>query len=363
MIDPPSGTNTVSINLSVDANWHETIGVATSFYNVNQSSPLRTFASNYSSPSSTASVSLNVPSASGELVFSAVSHRNNTTALTVGAGQTQRFNTQGWGAYDLWAAGSTASGASSVTMTWTHPETVYWAIGGVSIRPGPGVSSTLTDNAEYLAIANGLIANFSSAKDWLVYPYGSITLGAPKVYQELYTKFATSNICQVVQGSGAIPNVQGIFRIGNPNFSTSGALDVAGRTPAGCTAQTGKDATVVFVDGDLNITDNLPYTRATVFIVGGNVTISAGVQTINAILLADRSVSTGTNSSGPDASLTVNGGVMGVLGGAGQLSLQRDLGAANSTTPSESFIFDPRYFFLLSDYLGDSRAFYQEEKP
>jgi hypothetical protein len=212
------------------------------------------------------------------------------------------------------------------------------------------------NNVDYAAIVNGTITpTFTSAKNWLIRPYSTV-LASPKNYQELYDKLGVDS-CAYSPASGTVPDAQGRFLISG-DLATSGGQTAVGNCGSGSTAR------VVFINGNLTINGNLSYTRPTVFIVKNNITIAPSVTTINAVLLSDGSVFTGTTYPGtPDVQLTVNGGIMGVLSSTGQVDLQRNLVSNNVTQASEKFIYEPKYLFLLSSYLGNSTTYYEEEKP
>jgi hypothetical protein len=87
LIAPPSGTALVVVNLSASSN---VAAGAISFTGVDPTTPLGTFVS-ASGTSTTASVI--ATSASGELVVDTATVNGDGLSLTVGAGQTQRWNT------------------------------------------------------------------------------------------------------------------------------------------------------------------------------------------------------------------------------------------------------------------------------
>ena len=106
-----------------------------------------------------------VTSAAGEIVIDTV--YNSGTALTVGAGQTQRWNLAPGGE----GAGSTEPGASTVTMSWSQP-TGSWVIGGVSVKSSgsttwsatvswgttyTGLSVDVSPQNNYVALARSFI--------------------------------------------------------------------------------------------------------------------------------------------------------------------------------------------------------------
>jgi hypothetical protein len=230
--------------------------------------------------------------------------------------------------------------------------------GSVGSRSGISFSRVAPSgqyNASYLVIAKlGLVNNFNSAKSWLIHNYqnsGEFAATPPYRYADLYNKFS-GDICQISSSNGPIPNATG-------KFVTTGSFTTSGTPSGGTNCGSGKDATVIFVNGSLSITSDLNYTRPTVFIVKDDILIDSAVTRINAVLLADKSFSDRVGSS----QLQINGALLAALDGSSSLSLLRDLGVGNDTNPAEQINFDPRYYYLLSDYIGDSRMFYKEEKP
>ncbi len=135
LINPASGTANVVVNLNANPDKGIVVGVTT-FNNVNQATPMGTFAS---ATAKTTTASVTVTSVTGELVYNVATYRNVT--MTVGAGQTALYNINSGGEVDGGGA-STKPGAASVTTTWTGAASEDWATGAVSIKPAPLVNST-----------------------------------------------------------------------------------------------------------------------------------------------------------------------------------------------------------------------------
>ena len=140
LLAPDLGTYDVIVNFpSGSGSEGATVGVTT-FTDVDQSTPLGTFASAQSTGSATASAT--VSSAAGELVFGVVAVRQGTNFdLAPGAGQAEL-----WDLFTSSANGgaSTEAGAASVVTSWTWGGTsTRWSAGGVSIKPIGG-ETTLT---------------------------------------------------------------------------------------------------------------------------------------------------------------------------------------------------------------------------
>ena len=111
---------------------------AVDFTGVDQTTPFGTPAT---ATGTAATITVNVSSATGELVVDAVkAFRTGHTALSPGADQTEQFDINS-GATDSHAA-STEAGATTVTMSWTYTDGVAtdyaWAIAGVALKPAAG---------------------------------------------------------------------------------------------------------------------------------------------------------------------------------------------------------------------------------
>lgn len=133
MIAPPFGSQTVAVTLTAT---EHVIG-AVSYSGVHQTAPTGTAAT---ANGNDATPTVNVTSASGELVADNVCLRGNTgQSLAVGAGQTQIWNRASDGSGQTtgtcWGGGSTEPGAATVTMSWTAGASERWAIGGIPLKP------------------------------------------------------------------------------------------------------------------------------------------------------------------------------------------------------------------------------------
>jgi len=128
LIAPASGSNTVSVSVSGGV---YDIGIAAiSFTGEHQTTPIGTAVTatgSSTTPSATAS------SATDEIVLDALTIVNSGT-LSVGAGQTSRWNAATGNAF-IKMAGSTEAGASSTTMSWSNSASQDWAIVTVPVKP------------------------------------------------------------------------------------------------------------------------------------------------------------------------------------------------------------------------------------
>jgi hypothetical protein len=154
LINPPAGSNTVSITFN-DAfddpvNEEGASAGAVSFTGVHQGTPLGTFASAAASGSSAPSVT--VSSAVGELVFDTVARKG--AAVTMDPSQTEQWNLcTDAGCSNVGGGASTEPGAASVTMSWT-PANDRWAIGAVPIKPAavsPPPSAGVCSTGEFFS--------------------------------------------------------------------------------------------------------------------------------------------------------------------------------------------------------------------
>lgn len=135
LVAPATGANNIVVSISGTIS-----GIAaggTSFTGVDQATPVGTYAS-ANGNSSTASVS--VSSESGGMVID-IAGCFITRTLSVGSGQTQRFNTSG--GFVVVGAGSTEPGASSVTMSWSLSSADNWAIAALPIKAATGGAGVL----------------------------------------------------------------------------------------------------------------------------------------------------------------------------------------------------------------------------
>ncbi|MFI5396667.1 MAG: dockerin type I repeat-containing protein [Candidatus Binatia bacterium] len=139
LLNPPAGTGDIAIALP---STHRIVGGATSFFGVDQTTPLGEAAINSADTGTPANVT--VSSIPGAVVLDAVAANPNTTFTTTGSGQTQQYQLSvsgGAASTQITGAGSIASGAATVTMSW-HLSSPNWAIIAVPINPAPTPAGT-----------------------------------------------------------------------------------------------------------------------------------------------------------------------------------------------------------------------------
>lgn len=124
LANPATGLNEVKVTFSGDA---EAVIAAISYNDVGS---VGTFASATGSGSP---ATVDVSSASDELVSDVGASFNSSRNWTVGASQTQRYNTNKSGA--VRGVGSEEVGSATTTMSWSLDFSGAWAIGAVALEP------------------------------------------------------------------------------------------------------------------------------------------------------------------------------------------------------------------------------------
>jgi uncharacterized repeat protein (TIGR01451 family) len=162
LLDPPAGqAGTVKVTFPGYVMSGIVAGV-TNFQGVNQDSPLGTATGAYGTSSANPSVTL-TGLTGNELVFDDVYNGNaGGVTMTVGAGQTQEWNTTIANA--LAGASFKQASSSSVTMTWTPTTKATWTMVAVPIKPVP-------DSTPYIYVSPKSLSGFSTSQ------------GTPSAYQ------------------------------------------------------------------------------------------------------------------------------------------------------------------------------------
>lgn len=141
LINPSTGLNNIVVTMSAAA---EVIVGADSYYEVNQVTPFGTIVT---ATGTTLAATVDVSSATDELVIDVYAKKNTTEAVSVGAGQTSRWNTSNVGTNGGYGGGSSEPGAASVTMSWTWTTTNRnWAILAVPLKSIPNMTIELKTN-------------------------------------------------------------------------------------------------------------------------------------------------------------------------------------------------------------------------
>lgn len=143
---PTAGTANVVVTLANSSGY--AVGGAVSYYNVDQTN---TWGTAVTAGSTSTTPSVAVASATGELVVDTMSGASSW-GYSVGAGQTQRWNTT---LMVMGGGGSTEPGATSVTMSWSSGISAAWAIVAAPLKPA----------AAFEPVPNTLAARLTIDKD------------------------------------------------------------------------------------------------------------------------------------------------------------------------------------------------------
>jgi len=163
LINPPSGTHNVVVTFTtlgaIPPNLfvNQAVGGAVSYNGVDQITPNGNFASN-SGTGTAPSVVVN-GGTTQDLIMDVLTSSPNAEDFTAGAGQTLRWQGNFPAVlldptFDL-GAGSTKTGAASVTTNWTLEDGNGWALGGLAVRAASNPPSVITVNTNLDNESNG----------------------------------------------------------------------------------------------------------------------------------------------------------------------------------------------------------------
>ncbi len=159
LIAPPVGAGNVAVTFNRDPSAGAVIGVAT-FTGVNQTTPYGLFTS---TAVKALSISIGMPSATGELVFDVVTYRGEPS-MTQGTGQTLRW----MDSLPISGADKSSGGAStkvgttsSVSLSWTGNTNDEWALAALSIKPATRPSRGSTAVAAPTLVQSGSLITVS----------------------------------------------------------------------------------------------------------------------------------------------------------------------------------------------------------
>lgn len=131
LVAPPTGTANVVVTFNQQVNSGAGFGVI-SLTGVDQLTPYGSMSTN---DGNSDSANLTVSSAIDELVFAVVASENQDDIPVISGGGTERWNYKWSGNNRLIGAGSTRTGAPSITMRWNLEDSDDWAMAGISINP------------------------------------------------------------------------------------------------------------------------------------------------------------------------------------------------------------------------------------
>jgi uncharacterized repeat protein (TIGR01451 family) len=133
LIAPATGNHPVAVTLSIPLGTVGTVIGATTFTGADQTSPIRTYASN---DGNSDAPNVDVASAINDMVLDTMATAGNRTVTSAGGSQVQRWAlTTGALGTDVYGYGSTRAGASSVPMSEILSANSPWSVSAVSIRP------------------------------------------------------------------------------------------------------------------------------------------------------------------------------------------------------------------------------------
>ncbi len=136
LINPPTGNNNVVVTVNVGAGGNPNIGTvvgATTYTGADQTTPIRTFASN---DGNSDAASVNVPSGANDMVMDTVAITGTLTVTSASGTQVQQWAaTSGGAGTDVYGYSSTHTGAASVPMSEVVSGAGRWSDGAVSIQP------------------------------------------------------------------------------------------------------------------------------------------------------------------------------------------------------------------------------------
>ena len=139
MIDPPVGTHEIQVTFSTDLLRYAVVGAIT-LTGVDQVDPLGPFASRYAD---SASASVTLPSASGELVVGVFSCET-CTSVNFTPPALGRWGLAAGGGNTIGAGASIEGGSTQSIISASLGSSDHWAMGAVSIRPASASGATPT---------------------------------------------------------------------------------------------------------------------------------------------------------------------------------------------------------------------------
>ena len=140
LIAPATGANNIVVTYGGGAPFENGCG-AVSFTEAHQTTP---YGTPMTGTGTSTSPSVTVSSGTGEIVMDTLLIVHNGT-LSVGAGQTARWNNIGPAGFNKYA-GSTEPGDASTVMNWSNTNATDWAMTAINIQPTTAVTSGSSSN-------------------------------------------------------------------------------------------------------------------------------------------------------------------------------------------------------------------------
>ncbi len=192
---------------------------------------------------------------------------------------------------------------------------------------------------------DGLIEAVGSAIDYFSSSTGRRLRNAPIINAKTYDYYWDLATTKTQISNNQLTTTSGVFYINNNFTINNSTLPNAYRTS--------NFSQVVFINGDLTINSDVETTDATaaLFIVKGDVKVAKSVDTLEIGIFSDEIFYTAHDIGEGEAAPTLN--LIGIYK-ANKYVFQRTLqGTNNSDTPSEAFVFAPKFMVQLKQFFGN----------
>jgi hypothetical protein len=187
-----------------------------------------------------------------------------------------------------------------------------------------------------IEVGGNMMDFFTSSRNWIVYNATTPTTSTYDEYLEMIGSTTTIST-NLVSADGAYIN-NGDYEITNQHTPNDYDNDTFSQ--------------VVFIDGDLTISDDIEIADAStaLFIVNGDVYIDEKVTDVEIAIFAEGTIYTAYNVEEGKATSTLS--LKGIYK-ADEFNFQRTLqGTQNQNTPSEDFTYEPKYVIQQKDFFG-----------
>lgn len=235
-------------------------------------------------------------------------------------------------------AGNSSIKEMCINGPWIHTE------GNGIVRANAGINMLAEADGEnsdgLVEVGNSTIGFFSSSRDWYL---KNTTSPTDYNYDKLFD--ITGNDKTTISDN-KLKNDAGIYVVEGDFEVNSNTLPQDFSGP--------NNLQIIFINGTLTISKNTSTTgeASVLFIVKNDVKVSKDVTKLNAAVLADGDFYTAYDVSEGEVTNTLT--CRGIYA-ANKFILDRTLqGTNNSKTPSEEFIYEPKYTFTLKDFFRAS---------
>lgn len=236
-------------------------------------------------------------------------------------------------------AGNTSSKDYCINGPWIKVR------GGGIVRGDGGINMLAEasgDNTDSL-IESGTntVDFFTSTKNWVT--KNSETNNSMYTYDKLSEQISNKTTLP-----STLPTSSG-------SYIHNGNLDItSSKIPSGYNSATFNQ--VVFVNGDLTISTNVDINAGSslLFVVNGDTKILKAVTLVDCAIVSNDNIYTASDIVDGDSTETL---VLQGFYAANKFIFQRTLqGTDNTDTPSENFIYEPKYLVKMIDFLGENNV-------